>query len=153
MTVVAPGFLRRDVRPPIDTGFAPAPGATTVANQPATSLRPTVVPRPWIEPLLGIDGGDGHEPSDPAVRRFWTAAIGPGAVTDLLRLVAAARDGRVIRRPVHLAVLAAEGLVDERAATVSVGPRVPFLAERQLRRLSPRLRAEYRRCVESRTQS
>jgi hypothetical protein len=120
---------------------APAPGAATV-------LRPTVVPRPWIEPLLGVDAGVGHHPADPAVRRFWTAVVGPGAVADLLRLIAAAGEGRVIREPIHLPVLAAEGLVERRAATVAVGPRVPHLGEKQLRRLTPKLRAEYRRLLE-----
>jgi hypothetical protein len=120
---------------------APAPGAAAV-------LRPTVVPRRWIEPLLGIDPGVGHHPSDPAVRRFWTAIVGPGAVADLLRLIAAARDGRVVREPIHLSVLAAEGLVERRAATVAVSPRVPHLGERQLCRLRPRLRAEYRRIID-----
>jgi hypothetical protein len=137
MTVAAPGFIRRDARPPIEMEVAPAPGAAAVP-------RPTVVPRRWIEPLLGIDPGVGHHPSDPAVRRFWTAVIGPGAVADLLRLIAAARDGRVVREPIHLTVLVAEGLVERRAATVSVSPRVPHLGEKQLCRLRPRLRAEYR---------
>jgi hypothetical protein len=119
---------------------APAPGAATV-------LRPTAVPRRWIEPLLGVDAGIGHDPADPAVRRFWTAIVGPGAVADLLRLVAAARLGRLIRQPTHLGVLAAEGLVERRAGTVVAPPRIPHLTEAHIRRLTPSLRAEYRRLI------
>jgi hypothetical protein len=140
MTVAAPGFVRRDARPPITTEVAPVPGAASVP-------RPTAVPRPWIEPLLGIDAGDGHDPADPAVRRYWTAIIGPGAVADLLRLIAAARLGKLIRQPTRLGALAAEGLIERRAATVIAPPRVPYLSEGQQRRLTPRLRAEYRQLV------
>lgn len=140
MTVAAPGFVRRDARPPIETGVAPVPGAASVP-------RPTAVPRPWIEPLLGIDPGDGHDPADPAVRRFWTAIIGPGAVADLLRLIAAARLGKLIRQPTRLGTLAAEGLIERRASTVVAPPKVPHLSEAQQRRLAPSLRAEYRRLI------
>lgn len=118
---------------------APAPDAAAVID-----LRPTVRPRPWIRPIL-IEGGAGHRPDDPAVRRFWTAAIGPRAVTDLLRLTAAAHQGRRVREPIHLALLAGEGLVHRHAGVVVVRSTVPPLGERHLRRIHPALRAEYRR--------
>lgn len=79
------------------------------------------------------------------MRRFWTAAIGPGAVADLLRITAAAHAGRRIREPLHLAVLAAEGLVERAGDIVLVRPSVPRLGARQLRNLRPSLRVEYRR--------
>lgn len=137
MTAMVPGKLRRDARPPIEMDAAPAPG--TVA-----ALRPTVIPRPWIRAVPRQESSRGHLPTDPAVRRFWTALIGPGAVADLLRLVAAATNGRTLREPLHLAVLAAEGLVDRSPGIVAVPTRIPFLDEGRQRRLRPSLRAEYR---------
>jgi hypothetical protein len=116
---------------------APAPG--TVA-----ACRPTVVPRPWITVGFLLGPTTGHHPTEAAVRRFWTALIGPGAVADLLRLVAAARTGRRLREPLHLAVLAAEGLVHLSPSAVLVSTLVPHLDEGQLGRLRPSLRAEYR---------
>lgn len=137
MTAAVPGNLRRDDRPPIEMDAAPAPG--TVA-----ALRPTVVPRPWIHALHRPDHAPGHHPTDPAVRRFWTALVGPGAVADLLRLIAAAGSGRRVREPLHLGILAAEGLID-RSPTIVLVPRlVPFIDEIRQRRLRPALRAEYR---------
>lgn len=86
----------------------------------------------------------GHHPTDPAVRRYWTALIGPGAVADLLRLIAASTTGRPLREPLHLALLATEGLVERSAGVVAVPGLVPFLDEGRQRRLRPSLRAEYR---------
>jgi len=83
-------------------------------------------------------------PDDPAVRRFWTALIGPGAVADLLRLTAAARAGRSLRRPVHLAELLCEGLVLRDGNAIWVHRNVPLLSPGHVRRLRPSLRAEYR---------
>jgi hypothetical protein len=84
---------------------------------------------------------------DPAVRRYWTAVIGPGAVADLLRLTAAAHAGHRVKAPLRLGVLAAEGLVVRRGDLVLVRPLIPHLGPRQLRRLRPSLRAEYRTLV------
>jgi len=116
---------------------APAPG--TVA-----AYRPTVVPRAWIQVLTRPGTAIGHHPTDAAVRRYWTALIGPGAVADLLRLVAAAGKGRRIREPLHLAVLAAEGLVSLAPGVVVVPPLVPHLDDTHIARLRPALRVEYR---------
>jgi hypothetical protein len=82
-------------------------------------------------------------PDDPAVRRFWTAVVGPGAVADLLRLTAAARTGRRLRRPVHLPLLLREGLAYWDGSHVLVHPNIPALAPTHRRRLRPALRAEY----------
>jgi hypothetical protein len=117
---------------------APAPGTEGIAH------RVTALPRPWIRPRL-LPAGGGHAPDDPAVRRFWTALVGPGAVADLLRLTAAARSGRRIRRPIHLPVLLREGLVERHGGTILVYPRIPTLRPRHLKLLRPSLRAEYRR--------
>ena len=116
---------------------APVPGAEE------TSVRTTSLPRPWIRPRLLPAGRAGHRPDDPAVRRFWVALIGPGAVADLLRLTAAAHARRTVRRPVHLAVLLREGLVERDGEQILVHPLVPALLPCHLRRLRPGLRAEY----------
>ncbi len=115
---------------------APASGA-------AAALRPTVRPRQWVAPLLFDRSADGHSPDDPAVRRFWTAIIGPSAVADLLRLTAAASTGRRIRMPLRLANLAAEGLIHRCGSIVLVRPTIPFLSPSQRQRLHPALRSEY----------
>jgi len=140
MTAAVPGILRRDARPPIEMDAAPAPGT-------AAAYRPTAVPRPWITAALRPGPAVGHHPAEAAVRRFWTALIGPGAVADLLRLVAAAGTGRRLREPIHLAVLAAEGLVHRTPGVVLVSALVPHLDEGHLARLRPSLRAEYRRLL------
>lgn len=134
-----PGAIHRYARPPIPMDAAPAPGAVRSA------VRPTATPRPWIRPRLRAGDGAGFSPDDPAVRRYWTALVGPGAVADLLRLTAAARTGRSVRTPVHLGLLITEGLVERAGSMIVVGPTVPLLSPGQVRRLRPALRAEYRR--------
>ena len=141
MEVAVPGILRQDARPPIEMDAAPAPGTA--------SARPTVIPRPWVAALLFDRAAPGHPPADPAVRRFWTAVVGPGAVADLLRLTAAARSGRRVREPIHLGVLAQEGLVVHHDGAILVRPLIPHLGERHQRLLSPAMRAEYRRLIDS----
>lgn len=82
----------------------------------------------------------------PYVRRFWTAVLGPGAVADLLRLAAAARGGRSLRRPVHLPVLVAAGLVGAiDSSRPEVALTVPTVPSVLLRRLPPELVREHAR--------
>jgi hypothetical protein len=114
------------------------------ASGTASATRPTARPRPWVAPLLFDRDATGHEPDDPAIRRYWTAVIGPSAVADLLRLTAAARAGRRVLEPLSLAQLASEGLVERAGTTVLVRPKIPYLAGTHLRRLTPALRSEYR---------
>lgn len=143
MTAAAPGAIHRNARPPVSVEAAPAPGAAEVIP-----LRPTVIPRPWIRPRLApVNGQPAHDPDDPAVRRYWSALVGPGAVADLLRLHVAARRGRRLRRPLHLGSLLREGLIHRDAGTILVPARIPALDEGQQRRLHPSLRAEYRRAL------
>ncbi len=73
--------------------------------------------------------------------------MGPSAVADLLRLITAARRRRPLLRPLHLHLLAREGLIRHAEGRVWVRALVPPLGEAQLRRLSPRLRAEHRTAV------
>ncbi|NIR39938.1 MAG: hypothetical protein GWN79_20710, partial [Actinobacteria bacterium] len=116
-----PETLHRNARPPMSMDAAPASGTASATP------RPTARPRTWVTPLLVEREAAGHDPDDPAVRRFWSAIVGPSAVADLLRLTAAARQQRRIREPVRLAQLAAEGLVDRSRDLVLVRPRIPFL--------------------------
>lgn len=81
--------------------------------------------------------------TDPYVRRFWTAAIGPGAVADLLRLATAARRGRPLRRPVHLATLVAVGLAGVSGDNLVVRTQVPPLPRTLWQRLPPQLRRQH----------
>jgi len=82
------------------------------------------------------------------VRRYWTAVLGPGAVTDLLRLMTAARRGCPIRQPLHLAELARAGLVRFGPGRVWVRETVPPLSAAHHRRLPPAVRAEHRQMAE-----
>lgn len=142
-TAAAPGTIRHDARPPITMDVAPAHlGA-------AAGLRPTVVPRAPLRPRLIADRS-GLAPDDPAVRRYWGAVIGPGAVTDLLRLVAAAIDDRAVLRPIHLTDLVREGLALWCHGHLWVAETIPYLSERHTRRLHPALRGEYLRVIANR---
>lgn len=143
MTTAAPGTIHLDARPPVPMEAAPVPGAAEV------KARATVVPRPFISPRLEqTNGHPAHDPDDPAVRRYWSALVGPGAVADLLRLTVAARRGRRLRRPLHLASLLREGLIRREGELILVPARIPTLDDGQQRRLHPSLRAEYRRRLE-----
>ena len=136
MVAVVPETLCRNARPPISMDAAPASGT-------AAAVRPTVQPRPWVAPVLFDRDARGHAPDDPAVRRFWTAIVGPSAVADLLRLTAAAVAGRPIREPLRLASLAAEGLIHRAGSIVLVRPTIPYMSPAQLPRLRSALRIEY----------
>lgn len=84
--------------------------------------------RPLVRPVL-------HPPptraenwwpvTDRRVRYFWTAVLGPAAVADLLRLVAAARSEAAIRRPHRLSALIEHRLVEWRSGTLYVSDVVP----------------------------
>ena len=115
-----------------------------------TSPRRTAVERPWIVPRLLDDGRPGHELDDPAVRRFWTALVGPGAVADLLRMTRAATTGRQIREPLHRWALLREQAIWWDGVDLWVHRRIPLLVDWQIRRLRPALRAEYRWVLDQR---
>jgi len=142
-----PGAPTADARPPI-VSREPAPSPGVAGPPPYRLLRPTVVPRPLVTPVLFQDARAvlGYELDHPYVRRFWTAVIGPGAVADLLRLTVAARRGRSLPRPLHLGSLIAEDLVRRTAEVLAVRNTVPPLSVAHVRRLSPSLRREHAAC-------
>lgn len=101
-------------RPPINSAVGPA-GALV---RPTARIRPTV-------PVKVIPTDVGIEPSDPYVRKFWVAALGPGAVAELLRLVSAAGKGEEVRLPRHLPQLLRVNLVSVVDGTLAVPDRLP----------------------------
>ena len=126
-----PAVSGPNARPPI-----PVPDTAGCAPSRRTAqARPVVVPRLWH-----VAGG---YPADAGyIRRYWTAALGPSAVADLLRLIQAAKTRRVIRRPVRLPELAKAGLVVERGDELLVRSTVPNLPPALVRRLPAGLRSE-----------
>ena len=129
-----PGTDPRAVRPPTHGVRAPFPG---IAGPP---IRRTALARNDIAPVLARVTGAGYTPTHDYVRRFWIAALGPGAVADLLRLTAAAHSGRSLKEPIHLSTLLAAGLVLRCDSTLTVPDTIPPVPDHLVRRFPPRLR-------------
>ena len=87
----------------------------------------------------------GFSTDHPYVRRYWTAAIGPGAVADLMRLAVAAQRGRSLPRPESVGVLVREDLARWVGGQLFVRTTIPPLSAVQERRLTPELKRELRR--------
>jgi hypothetical protein len=77
------------------------------------------------------------------VRRYWTAAIGSGAVADLMRLAVAAQRGRSLPLPSTVALLSREGLVSWSAGRLLAGVVIPPVPDHHVRRMPPSLRREH----------
>lgn len=131
------------VRPP--TAWEPAPPSDVAGRHLYRALRPTAARRPAIRPVVWPEGDAraGFATNDPYVRRFWTAAIGPGAVADLMRLAVAAQRDRSLLRPEALRTLVREDLARWVRGRLLVRVKIPTLSPFQLRRLSPELRREH----------
>lgn len=99
-------------------------------------MRPLVKVR--LEP-----SDDFYLPTDPYVRRFWTAVLGPSAMVELLRLSKAARCEGKVREPIHLRGLLEAGLARIAEEGIVVTERVPAVPERLVARLPVRLRREH----------
>jgi hypothetical protein len=100
---------------------------------------------------VALEAGEGpFEPSDPYVRRFWVAAIGPGAVAELLRLVRAAAKGEGVRLPRHLPLLIRARLVRAESGGLVVVDRIPVVPAELRWRFPPSLAAEHGRWISSR---
>ena len=84
-------------------------------------------------------------PSDPYVRRFWVAAIGPSAVAELLRLVQAGSKGEDVRLPRYLPTLIRCGLAKIESDAIVVGDRIPEVPAELRWRFPPSLAAEHSR--------
>jgi len=142
----APGSVpRNSARPPTRSGVpAPHPG---VAVLPVDTSRATAAKRRIITPALWEKDPEGFPTQHPYVRRFWTAAIGSGAVADLMRLAVAAQRGRSLLLPTSTGLLAREGLVSWSHGHLLAGITVPPLPNRHVRRMSPSLKREHRRAL------
>lgn len=129
------------VRPPFSGRSAKLPGAAGV-----TPPRVTAMERRLVEVRIRPDTEPGYLPTHPYVRRFWIAALGPGAVADLLRLTAAAHRGRPLKAPLNLPTLISEGLAAHAPdGAIEVGTTVPGLSDAHVARLRPALRREHQR--------
>lgn len=103
-------------------------------------------PRPLVRSIGLRPTGPSVPTEHPYVRRYWAAILGTAALEDLLRLAAAAHKQVRVRRPTHLHVLIAEGLVRPVAPdTVEAPVRMPILRPDQVRRLPLPLRATHPR--------
>ena len=88
---------------------------------------------------------EGFSPGHEYVRRFWAAAIGRGAIRDLLELFLAGLRQRTVQEPFYLGVLLAAGLVEVLGNRIRIPSRVPPLPTNMVLRLSPYLRSDHRR--------
>lgn len=105
-----------------------------------SKLRRTVWPRAVVAPRVWDTNDPGYPAASRYVRTFWTAALGPGAVTDLLRLATAAARGRSLRRPLGLSRLCEAGLAREVGGRLEVRTTIPPLSGPVLRVLHPAVR-------------
>ena len=119
-------------RPPTDS----AVGHVGAPLRPTARIRPTV-------PVRLIPSERGIAASDPYVRRFWVAALGPGAVAELLRLVSAAGKGEDVRLPRHLPQLLRAGLVRIVVGSLAVEDRIPPVPVEMRWRFPPDLAAAH----------
>lgn len=112
---------------------------------PPTDGGPRLTPRrPPVKVHTWDVGWPGFGPDDRYVRRWWTCAIGPSAVVDLLRMARHAADGAaIVPAPPTLPRLVAAGLVlrfgDDVVVPLPIRPVRPPLD----RRIPPHLRASH----------
>lgn len=118
-------------RPPIN-----AVGHAGARLRPSARIRPTV-------PVHLIETDHPVDPADPYVRRFWVAALGPGAVAELLRLVNAAGKGEDVRLPRYLPHLLKAGLVSVVDGSMAVVDRIPIVPAELRWRFPPDIAAEH----------
>lgn len=120
------------------------PSERKAASAPEAAVRPTARNRPELPTRLE-QVREGFLPNDPYVRRYWVAAIGRGAVTELLRLIRAAADERPMPLPTWLPALLRSDLVRVEKGTLVIADRVPLVPVALQRRFPPGLREEHRR--------
>ncbi|MFP3913717.1 MAG: hypothetical protein ACLFWM_02500 [Actinomycetota bacterium] len=123
------------------------PSERIAASSPEAAVRPTVRPRPQLPTRL-VSVSHGFPPDDPYVRRYWVAAIGRGAVTELLRLIRAAADEQPVPLPAWLPQLIRSDLVRVDQGSLIVTDRIPPVPRSLRRRFPPGLREEHRRLFE-----
>lgn len=100
-------------------------------------------------PVRLVASRAGLTPDDPYVRRFWVAALGSGAIAELLRLVRAAEKGEGVRLPRYLPQLMKAGLVTSSRGALVVKSRIPPVPRELRWRFPPTLAGEHSRWVQS----
>lgn len=118
------------------------PPISSAAGQAGAPVRPTARIRPTV-PVRLIPTEVGLEASDPYIRKFWVAALGPGAVAELLRLISAAGKGEEVRLPRHLPQLLRAGLVRILEGNIAVQQRIPIVPVEMRWRFPPDLAAQH----------
>ena len=126
------------------------PPIKSAAGHAGAPLRPTARMRPTV-PVRLVRCAEGVEPSDPYVRKFWVAALGPGAVAELLRLISAAGKGEEVRLPRYLPHLLRIGLVTIVEDTLAVPALVPLVPPELRWRFPPDLAAQHAAWLDSQT--
>ncbi len=127
-------------RPPIIS----AVGHASAPVRPTARIRPTV-------PVALSARSEGVEPSDPYVRKFWVAVLGPGAVAELLRLVSAAAKGEDVRLPRHLPQLLRADLVSIVEGSLVVVDHIPLVPTEMRWRFPPELSSAHANWLAQRT--
>lgn len=131
------------------SGGGPARPPVSVPSTPEVTVRPTARVRPVL-PVRLEEVEWGFPPEHPYVRRFWVAAIGAGAVSELLRLVKAGENGASLPLPHWLPVLLRSDLLRVEDGRMIVASRVPIVPGRLARRFSPSLAEQHRRALRPR---
>lgn len=119
--------LASGTQPPTASHAAPAPGASVTHY------------RVWAYPIQV----PGIAADDAVLRRYWVAAMGAGAVEDLLRMIRAAALKEKVRRPLFLPTLITFGLASVNRDVIWVTSRLPLLPAEIVRRLPHPLRLSY----------
>ncbi len=145
VTAASGSVPRNSARPPTASGNpAPPPGAAVSSRQQPV---PYLSHRLCVEPVVWHHPSSGFPTQHPYVRKFWTAAIGPGAVADLMRLAIAAQRGRSLPLPPTVTLLSREGLVAWNGDQLFARLVVPPVPKHHLRRMAPGLRREHSMAV------
>lgn len=121
------------------------PPTTKVAGQAGAPLKQPLAPVRPTMPIMLVHRGDRFGMSDPYVRRFWVAALGPSAVAELLRLVRAAGKGEDVRLPRSLPLLLRAQLVVVANGGLGVVDSVPEVPAQLRWRFPPSLAIEHSR--------
>lgn len=128
------------------SGEANARPPVSAVSTPEVSVRPTVRVRPVL-PIRLETVTEGLAPEDVYVRRFWVAAIGAGAVAELLRMIRAGAQGVSVPLPRWLPILLRAELVRVVAGELVVSTLVPVVPASMTRRFPPGLREQHRRAL------
>lgn len=113
----------------------------------SASVRATARVRPFV-PVELVDRDGPFPASHPYIRRFWVAALGSGAIAELLRLVRAAEKGEEVRLPRYLPQLLRADLVSVTSNAIRVGNRFPVVPRELRWRFPPSLAGEHSRWIQ-----